>query len=391
MNKLIFSLLIIVSWGCASEAADPIPEHILEMEDLTIYSMDTKPAATISFTKGAVYGESDEGFIGRMGDISVDRLGRVFIADVQKQLIYVFESNGRFITQLGREGKGPGEFSYVKSLQTCNDFLYAFDANFGIQRVSLFTLDTLATGKTIVLARNRSEYISLAKTYPGIHKIYLRNDCTYLAEFVTHNSNPNKEWQNVELWGLLHFLDSTGEITSNKLFEFVEEIRTYKWGLVPIKPFFGNAFIVLLSDNTIYWAGPEYFLIKVYSPEGVYRQAFHYPLKKIPLTQESAGEAEVHDLYIQNMKFMDLPQTWPVLTDMKIDDHDRLWIATTVEDMTIYEWWILEKTGELITKFEWPRDEPIEVVKNGYMYTRETDEETGLQRIVRYRVEFEDV
>lgn len=28
--------------------------------------------------------------------------------------------------------------------------------------------------------------------------------------------------------------------------------------------------------------------------------------------------------------------------------------------------------------------------KNGYMYTRETDEESGLQRVVSYRIEFEE-
>ncbi|MEX0769148.1 MAG: hypothetical protein WD035_00340 [Balneolaceae bacterium] len=86
---------------------------------------------------------------------------------------------------------------------------------------------------------------------------------------------------------------------------------------------------------------------------------------------------------------MNLPKTWPVLSEMKIDDQNRLWIATTVEDMSVYEWWVLEDTGELITKFEWPRDEPIEVVQNGYMYTRETDEETGLQQVARYRIEME--
>ncbi len=87
---------------------------------------------------------------------------------------------------------------------------------------------------------------------------------------------------------------------------------------------------------------------------------------------------------------LDLPENWPVLTDMKIDGQDRIWIATTVEDMSIYEWWVLEESGELITKFEWLRDEPIEVIKNGYVYTRQTDEDTGLQQVVRYRIEIGD-
>lgn len=59
--------------------------------------------------------------------------------------------------------------------------------------------------------------------------------------------------------------------------------------------------------------------------------------------------------------------------------------ATIVEDFDVYEWWILEKTGEVITRFEWPRDKSTEEVKNGYMYTRETDDK-GVEKVVRYHI-----
>lgn len=37
--------------------------------------------------------------------------------------------------------------------------------------------------------------------------------------------------------------------------------------------------------------------------------------------------------------------------------------------------------------FTWPRCLQIEEIKNGKLYAREADEETGLQQIVRYRIE----
>jgi len=37
----------------------------------------------------------------------------------------------------------------------------------------------------------------------------------------------------------------------------------------------------------------------------------------------------------------------------------------------------------------WLRDEPIMIVKNGKIYTRETDQETGLQQVVIYRIEMD--
>ncbi len=384
MKQPFLLLLIIVTWGCSPQKKKELPKEFQKLKNLTVHSIDSIPSKTIEFEKEVVYEDSKMVLIGRMGDMAVDNLGRVFIADVQNQEIVVFEPGGRLSAQLGGEGKGPSEFGYIKSLQIRKDRLYVYDPQ--QQGVRVITLDSLSEDKSVLLARNREKYQALHKSYPWIHKIFVKNNGTYLAEFVENSSTPNKEWQNIEIRGLLYLLESTGEIASNRLIEFKEEIRTNMGLIAPIKPFFGNALTVLSSDNSIYWAGPDYFLIKVYSPNGAYQHAFYYPHNKISLTRASAIEAEVPDLIIRNMKSMDLPRTWPVLTDMKIDDQDRLWIAATVEDMKVYQWWVLENTGELITRFTWPRSKPIQVIKNGYLYARESDEETGLEEIVRYRI-----
>lgn len=384
MKQWFLALLIIVTWGCSTQKKKVLPKEFQEFKSLTIYSTDIVPSKTIEFVKKAVYGKPKEALIGRMGDLAVDCSGRVFIADIQNQSINVFQSDGRFLVQLGREGRGPSEFTSIKNVQIRKDSLYVYDPS--QQKISVTTLDSLAEDKSILLAKNRGKYQELINAYPWIHKIYIRNDGTYLAQFILEDSTSNKKWQNIEMKGLFYLLDDNGMITS-KLFELTSETRTQLEAfLYLIKPFFGKALTVLSNDNSIYWAGPDHFLIKVYSPEGAYRRSFYYPTEEISLTKESALEAGVPDLFIKNMESMDLPKTWPVLTDMKIDDQDRLWIATTVKDMNVYEWWVLENTGELITKFEWPRDQPIEVVKNGYMYTRETDEKTGLQQVVKYRI-----
>ena len=82
-----------------------------------------------------------------------------------------------------------------------------------------------------------------------------------------------------------------------------------------------------------------------------------------------------------------LPGLWPAIDNLLVDDEHLLCVSTIVENFDICQWWILKASGELITKFEWPRDEPIEAIKNGKMYTRQTDEETGLEQVVRYNVE----
>jgi hypothetical protein len=120
----------------------------------------------------------------------------------------------------------------------------------------------------------------------------------------------------------------------------------------------------------------------------------YFPKNVTPLENERLLDFNEGDnVALQMIREADnLPETWPALEEMLIDDENRLWASTIVDDFDIYEWWVFaDDNGDVITKFEWPRDEPIEVVKNGFMYTRQTDEETGLQQIVRYRIEFEEV
>jgi hypothetical protein len=396
MKNLIFLFLIVLTWGCSAPQSNPVPEHLLELENLTVYSSVVEPITTITFQKDGTYGDTDKVLIGRMGEIAADSLGRIFIADVASMVIHVFAPDGRLIGQLGKGGRGPGEFSsYIKNLQILNHHLYALDP--GSHRLHVFNLNTLSSETTISLAGNRSSYRPLERSFPYIRNLFVRGDNTFIAEFVMNASDEKIQlYQNREMKGSYYQLDNNGFI-QNELLHFTSEIRTNLGLIINLKDFFGHILRGFSSDDYIYLGKPDHFLIKTYKPSGDYRSAFFHPVRKIPITKRSVVEARVPDRRrvsgreISLMETVDLPETWPVLTDMKIDDQDRLWIATTVEDMSIYEWWVLEETGELITRFEWPRDEPIEVVKNGFMYTRQTDDETGLQQVVRYRIVTEEV
>jgi len=404
MKRLIIAFMIIVCSTCSQPENESILNEFQEIKNLSVYSADTKSTHIIFLIKDTVYRESDEIIIGKLGEIAVDRLGLVFIADTHKQVINVFEPDGKLINQIGREGRGPGEFSSIKSLIVRENRLYVHD--FHQNRVNVFSLDSLQEEKTILLAKSRRDYSALVGAYSLTSEFIVGNRNTYFAKFLTNRTTNNSKrviWQNIEIKGLLYLLDHNGGI-SRKLLEFTDTVYTIipynnlPAMEFPLTPFYGKAFTLLSSENIIYFIEPDHFLVKIYSPSGAYLHAFHYPLEKIPLTRASAiniGVSELGtsnpELFINNMDSIVLPEFWPVLTDMKIDDEDRLWIATTVEDMSFYEWWILQKDGELITRFEWPRDVPIEVIINGYIYTRETEKETGLQQIVRYRIEFEEV
>lgn len=273
MRKSVLLIIILITKGCSLQQAEPIPQNLQELENLTVYSADVKSAETISFQKGAVYGDSGEELIGRMGEVAVDSLGRVFIADVASMVIHVFEPDGRLIGQLGRDGRGPGEFSsYIKNLQILNHHLYALDP--GSHRLHVFNLNTLSGETTISLAGNRSNYRALARTFPDIRNLFVRGDDTFIAEFVLNDSHERIQlYQNREMKGLYYQLDSNGFI-ERELLEFISEIRTNLVLEINLKDFFGKVLRGFSSDDYIFLAKPDHFLVKTYSPSGDYHSAF---------------------------------------------------------------------------------------------------------------------
>lgn len=153
--------------------------------------------------------------------------------------------------------------------------------------------------------------------------------------------------------------------------------------------FLGRARYALSNDDHIFRTWTEDFLFKVFRPDGEYLRAFYYPVEGAPLTPEAAFNYQDSPVIREAGRNVDFPDTWPVIDDFLIDDEDRIWVSTIVEDEEVYKWWVLDIDGNLITRITLPRNRSVEEVKDGYLYARESDEETGIQTVVRYRIEME--
>lgn len=164
-------------------------------------------------------------------------------------------------------------------------------------------------------------------------------------------------------------------------------------------PFSGKSLLSVSDEGHLYAANnTEKFRIDVYDACKGHIRTFQHPFNNVPLTRSGIIERYRNNEKIASLRegtalkmireAETLPEIWPALETMFFDDENRLWISTIVDDFEVYEWWVLKTTGEMLTKFKWPRDKPIEAVTNGFLYTRETDE-MGVASIVRYRIEME--
>ena len=107
--------------GCSNESKVDIPEHIRELDNLSIISFEPELVPSIDLVKEVRYGDTNDVIIGQIelqavfepnratDRIAVDEVGRVYIGDFQQNTIHVFEPDGTWLTNLGREGSGPGE------------------------------------------------------------------------------------------------------------------------------------------------------------------------------------------------------------------------------------------------------------------------------------------
>jgi hypothetical protein len=377
-------LLFVSCIGCSNNYSYTIPKQFRSLKNLKPYSLE-QPHDTVLLNRQQVVGNRGRHPIGRLMDIAIDETGRIYIADGKQRNIQVYKPSGQFITTLGRRGKGPGEFVYLISIQINKGNLFAYDNR--QRRIVVFALDSLTYDHTINLGNNKKDFKKLGGAL--LQSFQVRHNDAFLAEF-TKSRVPDNPVVGDTIRGkdFYYFLNKHGEITSKNLFKTGAPIHV----MIPVGKrevgfpfdFYGKPLTVLSNDDHIYINWTDDFLVKVYSPKGVYQRAIYYPFKKAPLFPKDIRSDFVTQ---RTLNKMDLPKTWPALHSMKIDSKNRLWVSTIVKNKKVYQWWALNKKGKLLARFTWPRNKPIEIIKNGKVYTKETNKKTGVQQIVRYKIQ----
>lgn len=157
---------------------------------------------SLRFTLGVADGAESEIF-GAVSGLEVDPAGRIYVLDRQENRIRVFGPDGRFLTEAGREGAGPGEFRYLAGSDMTDDgaLLVADPANGRVTRLRLEEGVHLTTEAVIPLGFPPTAICSL-----GERMYVLRN--------------PNLTGG--EDSGMIHEIDSSGRT----LRVFGEPIRT---------------------------------------------------------------------------------------------------------------------------------------------------------------------
>ena len=395
---LIALCLLLTAATCTNsenqKASDNVPDRPGEIENMVwISPEDGALPDSVILAPVAVFESTDDVFMeGRISSFTVDDRDRVYIAATQmgRLGLYVFAADGEFITRMASYGRGPGEYESIRSIDVHDNQLYLLDAR--LQKYGIFNLDDFTHVRDQVITRNRlTESDSLAKIL-HLHDLAVNDDQSFILKlrmFPRSRRFPNQP-------EVYYSMDSDGGIMPNKLLE-TDGLSYYfpAQGISTpyLMPFSRSSLVSVTNDGRFYTARTSDFLIREYDKTGAFRRAMYYPIEKAKLSlDEIPMERDLERMLEQ----YDLPETWPALHTMELDDEGRLWVATITESDSTYRWHVIDNTGTQLARFTLRGQrakrtvfsKPLIKIQDGYFYKHEQEASSGLDRIVKYRIQF---
>ncbi|MDZ7773285.1 MAG: hypothetical protein U5K31_11200 [Balneolaceae bacterium] len=376
------------------DPSDQLPQEVASLENLTVVTPSMEPQYEFTFNReqafGEIYGQVQFGTSPYLRS-AVDAQGRVIIPNESEKYINVYDSSGTKITTLGREGRGPGEFTSLYHMGIIGDEIYAtFASGIGI---NFFSLDSLVSTHTLYLEPELENIIRDSATWliqsPRFYRTV--DGKSLLAAYRDYDKKETPQDHRLKFY----LLNREGRFSSDLLLEMrSDEKFTLDMGgnfpgrgILTDLPVSLKSLIDVDSNALIYYARTDTPLVKVRDTTGTYRKAFYLDLPRVETRADDViSLADNGDFLAGGIRKMDLRPLWPAFDSMIIDDDDRIWISTVIEDFEVYRWWVLDTEGNLLARFDWPRDKPIRYIRDDHIYTRETNEERYIDEIVRYRI-----
>jgi len=327
--------------------------------------------------------EEDENYLFyRARDIQVDTEGNIYVLDSGNHRLQVFDKSGKYLRTIGKRGQGPGEFNSPTRLKLDNE------------TGNIFVTDNML--RKIIIFENEGRYIDKdINLVELLNDFYLDSDRCIWGKFLL----PGIESRFIKK------ITSAGKVEKtlaeipyyvNRILLSSSKVGNTKYG---VGYFFthGYEYDLFLSEvnnhTFIYGYSKEYELIAV---DITGETLFMIRKDESPIKITKSERDRIKDRIKMNImmkghlvpdisiKFSDyMPFFYSIITD----DKSRIYVRknpVSRESNTNHEYDVFNKEGRYIYKIH--LDHYPEVIKDGYIYTRMTSEETGLEQIKRYRI-----
>ncbi|WP_158278574.1 6-bladed beta-propeller [Rhodohalobacter mucosus] len=371
-----------------------LPGHIQELQNLKIISTEHQVPDTVELFREVNFESSEDVFLdGYINRIAIDDNERVYVgvSRMGQASVYVFRENGKFITKIGRYGRGPGEFENIRSMDIVNNKLFLFCSS--LQKVSIYSIEDFSHIRDVVIRNVIENQSDSLINRLRVDRLFVTDDETVIVRLKTLAIYSGADERTM----LYRKLKNDGYLESENLLK-KERFKLYfpvnEGTDVPFTmPFTRSSLVTMTKGGHFFTNQTEEFLVKEYDGEGNYQRAFYYPMLNAPLNMRD------FDLRKERQRAIDqyeMPESWPVVHTLEMDNKGRMWIASISENDSTYLWHLVNQQGEMLARFQLPGNrssrnvmsEPLIRVHNNYFYTREVNQQDGIDRIVKHKIEF---
>lgn len=313
--------------------------------------------------------DSDTLILQQIAGVETDSEGRIYLTDDRALQIHVFDRNGDFITSIGREGSGPGEFqSLLRVFIGPNDRLFANDVR--QLQTTIFAEENGSWEIEDIFVNDTGNRYTIQSAGAGGELI--------LRQSPPQSPEPGAYWYEHELAtgrlesGLvesgLHHLKDMGLLVS-------QDLNMY------VYPFSPTTIVTATRDGKLYLVWNEQFEMAVLDLQLHLVDSVSAPIAKQPVTNQEREEAlERFPSEIRALGREHMPETKPVIRNLFVDGNENLWLQTYDSP----EYLVLNRRGDPLGSFDLPEGLALSHADENRIYATRTDGEAVEVHVFNY-------
>jgi len=327
-------------------------------------------------------------FFGNLINLAFDTDNNIYASDYKSNNMKMFDTSGKFVKTMGREGQGPGEFQGPYYMSISRDRIAVYDLR--NRRISILKLD----GELTKYLQISIEEGRPAKIRPlpngdfvfGMQKMYYRDldrPQEYTIEIYSPELEPKKTLFSQKIW-------------QNRY------IQTPHFTNVP-QPFAALVYWDVSPDGKIIVGFSESYTIEIYDSEKGKLSSFSHPYEPVKITEQdkktwfaqmtSTGPSGVTqgapDYIVKNTTF---PKHKPPYEDIMVDSEGNILVFPYQKDnvKNVKGFDAFDPQGKFIGSVQiegdatFPYFSRVNFRENCFWFIEQDEED--LYRIVKYRI-----
>ena len=329
-------------------------------------------AALITLEEVLRLGDESAGdtiLFGPIAQIAVNRDGEILVSESPRSpLVHVFESDGTYLSQVGDQGQGPGEFRYLSGAAIgAADSVYLWELV--LNRILIYDPDDFSYVRSTEVRDDGKKEFNFLIGGIGDGWIMTKSLDPFLESddgSMTINTNTHYELIKVNRDGS-YGTDILGTVDEYEMIYNLGEggVMHFLW-----TPFGRSPSFAVGPDDMLYYGWSDEIEIITVSADGSTRDTIRYEHEPVPITDAEMAEAMPEEPHYRELVEAREPHKMkPAYQTLLVDDMSRIWTKlSSPENAVQAEWLILSQESSAVGRATLPATVDLDVIRDGYAY-----------------------